>query len=130
MPELQAAEAASSADAIKARLEPCQQLFHKFAGSALTSRNAAAQTAAVYAVQHFWHQAGSPPGCAPPAADVDPIPSLLDPTLHAGPGVELVTSRRALSCVLQNTATLPSQYMRPCLDPTSHFCTAAKQSMC
>lgn len=57
----QAPEVASSADAIKARLEPCQQLFHKFAGSALTSRNAAAQTAAVYAVQHFWHQAGSPP---------------------------------------------------------------------
>jgi hypothetical protein len=36
----------------------------KWAAETQNSRNAAAQRAAVYAVQEFWQRAGSPPECA------------------------------------------------------------------
>ncbi len=109
----QASEVASSADAIKAALEPCQQLFHKFAGSALTSRNAAAQTAAVYAVQHFWHQAGSPPGWVFPPSDaddtcgLDPVPDTsVYPAVRTCGSALRTTSQAARSWDSQHRASL------------------------
>ena len=49
---------------IESRLVPCQHMLMKWAADSQNSRNAAAQRAAVYAVQEFWQRAGSPPECA------------------------------------------------------------------
>ena len=56
---------ATSPAETESRLAPCRHMLMKWAADSQNSRNAAAQRAAVYAVQEFWQRAGSPPECVP-----------------------------------------------------------------